>query len=85
MDATTRELVRQRANRRCEFCRIPEAAFRFSFHVEHGIPLQHGGSDDVNNLGYACPKCNLLKGTNLATIDPLTNEQVQVFNPRAHV
>jgi len=57
-------------------------AFQLSFHVEHVVPLQHGGTDQPENLAWACPKCNVFKGTNLATIDPETKEQVQVFDPR---
>ena len=34
MDETTRNLVRQRAGQRCEYCRVPEEAYRLSFHVE---------------------------------------------------
>jgi hypothetical protein len=36
MDAATREFVWQRADRRCEYCRLPQAiAPFFTFHVEH--------------------------------------------------
>jgi len=74
MDVRTRDLVRQRAGQQCEYCRIPEMAFRLSFHVEHVVPLQHGGTDQPENLAWACPKCNVFKGTNLATIDPETKD-----------
>lgn len=82
MDASIRAIVRKRAQAACEYCHIPEVAFRLSFHVEHVLPLQHGGTDDLENLAWACPKCNVFKGTNLATIDPATQQQVQVYNPR---
>jgi len=31
-------------------------------HVDHIIPLSRGGTDDPNNLVWACPTCNLSKG-----------------------
>jgi len=31
-------------------------------HVDHVIPLTHGGSDDPSNLVTACGPCNLFKG-----------------------
>ena len=71
MDAATRELVRRRANGRCEYCRLPQdAAPYFTFHVEHIRARQHGGGDDPSNLGLACPDCNAKKGPNVATISP---------------
>jgi hypothetical protein len=78
-----RELVRHRAGDRCEYCRIPQYATpHLTFHIEHVIAVQHGGSDDPSNLALACDRCNLHKGTNLSAIDPTTNNVVQLFNPR---
>lgn len=31
-----------------------------------------------------CDRCNLHKGTNLSSIDPETDEIVQLFHPRQH-
>ena len=72
MDASTRQLVRQRAGSRCEYCRLPENAVDVPFHVEHIIARRHGGSDDPSNLCLACDRCNLHKGPNLNSIDPDT-------------
>jgi len=85
MDAAVRELVRERASRRCEYCRLlqADAAF-FTFHIEHIRARQHRGSDDPANLALACPDCNAFKGPNLTTYTPDTDEQVAVFNPREH-
>lgn len=82
MDARAREFVRQRAQRRCEYCRLPEAFDEWPFHLEHIIAVQHGGDDSPSNLGWACSRCNLHKGTNLISIDPETNQQTGLFNPR---
>jgi len=85
MDAATRKLVRQRAVERCEYCRLPAAADEWPFHVEHIISRQHRGDDDPLNLAWACSRCNLHKGPNIASIDPRTKELVGLFNPRMEV
>ena len=60
MDAATRQSVRQRALDRCEYCRLPQSAQPFvTFHVEHVIARQHGGTDHLDNLCLACERCNL--------------------------
>jgi 5-methylcytosine-specific restriction endonuclease McrA len=57
MDAATRKLVRQRAEGRCEYCRLPQSAQPFvAFHLEHIIAKQHGGSDASDNLCIACER-----------------------------
>lgn len=83
MDAAIRTLVRERANHRCEYCRLPQYALPLApFHIEHIIARQHGGPDDVSNLALACHHCNLHKGPNLTGIDPETGLVVLLFHPR---
>jgi hypothetical protein len=83
MDGQTRNLVRERAGRSCEYCRLPERADPYQvFHVEHIVAKQHGGDDDLENLGWACSRCNHRKGTNLSSRDPATNTTVELFDPR---
>jgi 5-methylcytosine-specific restriction endonuclease McrA len=66
VDAKTRTLVWRRAGSRCEYCWVHQDDFDFfTFHVEHIIPRQHGGSDRAENLCLACRECNSAKGTNL--------------------
>jgi hypothetical protein len=84
MDAAIRNVVRRRAGERCEYCRLPEAALDLSLHVEHIVARQHGGGDDPWNLCLACDRCNLHKGPNLSSIDPLDGSLVPLFNPRQH-
>ena len=84
MDEAVRQLVRQRARGRCEYCRLPQQALPWArFHVEHIRARQHGGSDDLENLALACRRCNAQKGPNLAAIDPVTGLLRALFNPRA--
>lgn len=39
-----RELVRSRAMGRCEYCLKPEIVSIYGFHVDHIVPLIHGGT-----------------------------------------
>ena len=83
MDAALRNLVRQRAGNRCEYCRVHQDDDPFyTFHVDHIIAEQHRGSTVASNLALSCYRCNLHKGTNLASIDPMTGELVALFHPR---
>jgi hypothetical protein len=85
MDASKREFVAKRAGGRCEYCRLPDFADPHGvFHVEHVVPRQHGGGDAIENLAWSCSRCNRRKGTNLASIDPVTGEVVELFHPRRH-
>lgn len=86
MDERTRELVRKRAGRRCEYCHLPESGVPYLvFHVDHIIAKQHVDevSDDPEGLAWACSECNYHKGPNLVSIDPETREQVSIFHPRS--
>lgn len=85
MDAPTRELVGRRAGQRCEYCHLRENSVPYLvFHVDHIIAKQHVDdvSDDPQGLAWACSECNYHKGPNLVSIDPETNEQVNIFHPR---
>ena len=67
MNAALRAFVRERAGRRCEYCRLHEDDADFlSFHVEHVVAKQHGGTDDPDILCFACAEGNWAKGPNLA-------------------
>lgn len=56
----------------------------FTYHVEHIVARQHGGSDALTNLCLACNHCNLRKGPNLTSIDPDGGDVTALFNPRVH-
>ena len=82
IDKATRELVRSRAGGRCEYCQLPQEHTTLTLQVEHIIPKQHWGDDEVSNLALACARCNLLKGSNLTGLDPDSGEVVRLFHPR---
>ncbi len=53
--------VAERAGYACEYCRAPEAAFNFSFEVDHFVPLARGGGKGLENLVLARRSCNSYK------------------------
>lgn len=86
MDETLRQFVRERAGHRCEYCRLPQDAAPFlRFHVEHIQATQHVLDDSESNLCLACPRCNLQKGPNLATLSPPDRKLIRLFHPREDV
>lgn len=83
MNEALRRSVRERAGRRCEYCRLPDDVPPLeAFHLEHIVARQHGGSMDLENLAWACHRCNRHKGTNLTGFDPDTRAVVLLFHPR---
>ena len=83
MAAAKRAEVRARAGNACEYCHLHQDDSPLaSLHIEHIIPLIHGGSDHLDNLALACIDCNLHKGTNLTGIDPKTGQVTELFHPR---
>ena len=78
-----RSLVISRAGNRCEYCRVLDYLVGFDYHIEHIIGIQHGGTDDLSNLAYACSYCNWKKGPNLSTILYVGGELIPLYNPRS--
>jgi 5-methylcytosine-specific restriction endonuclease McrA len=74
--------VAKRARYRCEYCCLHEDDLFLSFELDHIIAIKHGGSDDLENLAYACPHCNQHKGSDLVTVLDDSDEFVPLFNPR---
>lgn len=78
-----RELVQQRAGGRCEYCHKPDLVSTYGYHVDHIIPLVHGGNSEIANLAWACFECNVSKGRDIASYDPVTGQLTRLYNPRA--
>lgn len=77
-----RALVRERAASRCEYCHKPDAFGTYGYHVDHIVPLVHGGTSDSDNLAWACFECNVAKGRDIASYDRLTGLLTPLFHPR---
>ena len=74
--------VRERADGRCEYCRLPQAAYVLHFQIDHIVARQHRGRTLLGNLALACGRCNRSKGPNISGIDVETHELVRLFHPR---
>jgi hypothetical protein len=74
--------VARRADYRCEYCLIHEEDAGFPHEVDHVISRKHGGSSGMENFALACLSCNRNKGTDVASITPLTGKAVRLFDPR---
>jgi hypothetical protein len=81
-DDALAELVRERADHCCEYCRLPQVFSSTRFQLDHIIAEQHGGISVASNLALACLASNNHKGPNLAGIDSRTGKKVWLFNPR---
>lgn len=76
-----RAQVFDRAHHRCEYCQAP-AAIGVMLQIDHIQPTSLGGGDEPDNLCAACDRCNLTKLNFITGIDPLTQTEMPLFNPR---
>ncbi len=77
-----RKLVFERARGCCEYCLSQVKYAPDPFSIEHIMPRSKGGSDDPDNLAWACMGCNRIKYNDTSAIDPITMETVPLYNPR---
>lgn len=80
-----RQLVMNRANRRCEYCLIPDLVTYYPHEVDHIRAEKHEGRTVAENLCLSCMQCNRHKGSDLASVDPLTSDIVFLFHPREDI
>ncbi len=77
-----RREVRQRARGNCEYCLLNER-YAFKQHeVDHIRAEKHGGLTIPDNLCLCCFDCNHFKGSDLSSVDPLTDQVVVLYHPR---
>jgi hypothetical protein len=84
MDAALIRLVWQRADSRCEYCRMGQEFDRLPFEIDHIIARKHQGPTVAGNLCLSCFYCNSFKGSDISSLDPLTRKLTPLFNPRRH-
>lgn len=77
-----RRQVRGRAKGYCEYCLVHDDLAYVPHEPDHVIAEKHGGSTTYDNLAWACAVCNRYKGSDLASLDPLTGQPVLLYNPR---
>jgi hypothetical protein len=81
----SRDLVARvvaRAVDRCEYCMLSQDGQEARFHIDHVVPVAAGGPTTFENLAVACVSCSLRKGARLTACDPVSGDQVRLFNPR---
>lgn len=77
-----RTKIATQAQNRCGYCLARQEYVPWLLEVEHIIPRAKGGTDEEENLWLACRACNLRKGSQTHGVDPLTNLELSLFNPR---
>jgi hypothetical protein len=77
-----RKTVENRARGRCEYCKASVVFAPHPFTIDHIIPSIAGGTDDLENLAYACYGCNRCKHDKTIAIDPFSQTETPIFNPR---
>ena len=74
--------LRQRAKYRCEYCHYPEILSSAPLSIDHLQPQSLGGDDSIDNLALACRRCNEIRYNFTTGIDPETQIEISLFNPR---
>jgi hypothetical protein len=76
------QIIRQRAQFKCEYCHYPELLSSAPLSVDHLQPQSLGGDDSLDNLALACRRCNERRYNFTTGIDPETEQEIPIFNPR---
>jgi 5-methylcytosine-specific restriction endonuclease McrA len=84
IDAALARWVWQRAEGRCEYCRMPQVADDAPFEIDHIIARKHIGPTVASNLCLSCFYCNSFKGLDISSLEPKTRKLTPLFNPRRH-
>ena len=72
----------ERAAYWCEYCRLHDDDAYSPHQVDHIISRKHGGLSKVENLAFACLRCNSWKGSDIGSFDNQTRAFVSLFDPR---
>ena len=77
-----RARIRNQAGDRCGYCQSAQRYVFGPLEIDHLTPTAQGGTDDEENLWLACRMCNGFKSDHTHGRDPVTGENVRLFNPR---
>jgi hypothetical protein len=78
-----RKTVFIRANHNCEYCKTPEQYSGLALEIDHIKPQSANGTDSLDNICAACRTCNKYKHDFLTGIDPETDQEQSLYNPRS--
>ncbi len=77
-----KQVVVERAQNCCEYCRSQARFATESFSVEHIIPRSQGGETALDNLALAGQGCNNHKYNKVEGRDPTTGDNAPLYHPR---
>ena len=80
VSAEVRAAVRAAFRGRCGYCGVSETSVGVELEMDHFRPLAAGGTDDIDNLVYACTACNRFKGDYAPAAD--APEDVWLLRPQ---
>ena len=80
VSAETRAAVKMAFGGQCGYCGVSETSVGGALEIDHVHPLAAGGSDEVENLVYACTACNRFKGDYAPPDD--APESLRLLHPR---
>lgn len=80
VSAETRAAVRMAFGGRCGYCGVSETSVGGALEMDHVHPVAAGGSDEIENLVYACTACNRFKGDYAPSPD--APESLRLLHPR---
>ena len=82
VSASLRRKIAETAHHRCGYCLTSQTVSGAQMHVEHIVPLARGGTTEESNLWLACAWCNSYKGAQTHAVDPQSENEAPLFNPR---
>jgi hypothetical protein len=82
VSSNLRDDVVARADNRCEYWGLSQLGQEAVFHIDHVVPRVADGETAIGNLALACVSCSLRKWAKQSAIDPDTQQEVRLFDPR---
>lgn len=82
VSANFKQVVIKRSKGFCEYCKCPSDFSTELFSIEHIIPRSKNGSNELDNLAYACIGCNIYKFDKTEFTDVVSQTLYPLFNPR---
>jgi hypothetical protein len=76
-----RKQVYERAKGYCEYCRAAQMII-VEMEIDHIVPESVGGKTEIDHLCLSCGPCNRHKQSSQTGIDPETDDEVLLYNPR---
>ncbi|MEZ4931724.1 MAG: HNH endonuclease signature motif containing protein [Saprospiraceae bacterium] len=80
-----RAFIEDRAGGLCEYCKASVVFSPHRFTIDHIRPPMFGGTDELDNLAHSCFGCNRCKHDKIAAIDPFSQQEAPLFNPRIQI